>query len=204
MIVVAMTSVPEFEKPPEMPGATRLAERQHAGGSSAAEHAAVLLCAPKALNHLTLEHARVVVAYMQPTRIAEGTVFIRQGDGADTDDMYLVIDGEVTVETTVVSRTQPVTVTVLGAGSLIGELGLLDGEPRSASCTATSRLQCAKLTRAALEELIEDAPQTGARLMMAVGQRIAERLRDSADKLKLYSQLVQAMQGEIDRLMPTR
>jgi CRP/FNR family transcriptional regulator, cyclic AMP receptor protein len=177
---------------------------QASAGSASAAHAAELLCAPKALNHLSLGEASIVVAYMAPTRIHEGTVFIQQGDSADTDDMYLLIDGEVTVESLVVSRTQPVTVTVLGPGSLIGELGLLDGEPRSASCTATTPLRCAKLTRAALNELIEDDPTTGARLMMAVGQRIAERLRDSADKLRLYSQLVQAMQGEIDKLMPTR
>jgi CRP/FNR family transcriptional regulator, cyclic AMP receptor protein len=39
--------------------------------------------------------------------------------------------------------------------------------------------------------------------MMAVSLRIAQRLRDTADKLKLYSQLTQAMQQEIDKLMPT-
>jgi CRP-like cAMP-binding protein len=151
---------------------------------------------------LTHEEARVVVSYMQPRKIAEGVTFIKEGDTKETDFMLLVLDGEVTVESIVVSRTEPITVTVLGPGSLIGEMGLLDGEPRSASCTAMSSLRCAILTREALNQLLDDDPRTAAKLMMAVSLRIAERMRESAEKLKLYAQLTQAMQQEIEKLMP--
>ena len=88
-----------------------------------------------------------------PKRIAEGVVFIKEGDAKDTGYMVLVLDGEVTVENIVVSRTSQVTINVLGAGSLVGEMGLVDGEPRSATCTATTDLRCAILTRAALGEI---------------------------------------------------
>ncbi|MES2974628.1 MAG: cyclic nucleotide-binding domain-containing protein [Pseudomonadota bacterium] len=170
-------------------------------GSSSAEMAAAMLTAPTALMQLTHEEARAVVSYMQPRKIPEGTTFIKEGDTKETDFMLLVLDGEVTIESIVVSRTEPITVTVLGPGSLIGEMGLLDGEPRSASCTAMSDLRCAILTRAALQQLMEDDPSTAAKLMMAVSLRIAERMRESADKLKLYAQLTQAMQQEIEKLM---
>ncbi len=170
-------------------------------GSSSAEMAAEMLTAPTALMQLTHEEARAVVSYMQPRKIREGTTFIKEGDTKETDFMLLVLDGEVTIESIVVSRTEPITVTVLGPGSLIGEMGLLDGEPRSASCTAMSDLRCAILTRAALQQLMEDDPSTAAKLMMAVSLRIAERMRESADKLKLYAQLTQAMQQEIEKLM---
>lgn len=172
-------------------------------GSQSAELAATLLTAPTALMQLSATDAKVVVSYMQPKRIAEGTVFIKEGDARDTGYMMLVLDGEVTVESIVVSRVSPVTVNVLGAGSLIGEMGLVDGEPRSATCTATTDVRCAILTRQALEDLMTDEPAIGGKLMMAVSLRIAERLRDTADKLKLYAQLTQAMQQEIDKLMPT-
>ena len=117
--------------------------------------------------------------------------------------MVLVLEGEVTVDTIVVSRTQPMVVNVLGKGSLIGEMGLLDGEPRAASCTASSPLTCAILTRRALEELLIDDPQTTAKLMLAVSIRIAQRMRDTSDKLKRYAQLTQTMQHEINRLLPS-
>ena len=172
-------------------------------GSDSANLAATLLTAPTALMQLSAQEAKVVVSYMQPKKIAEGTVFIKEGDARDTGYMMLVLDGEVTVENIVVSRTSAVTVNVLGPGSLIGEMGLVDGEPRSATCTATSHVHCAILSREALEKLMNDEPHIGGKLMMAVSLRIAQRLRETADKLKLYAQLTQAMQQEIDKLMPS-
>jgi CRP/FNR family transcriptional regulator, cyclic AMP receptor protein len=172
-------------------------------GSDSAELAAELLVAPGAMMRLTLEEARIVVSYMQPRKFTEGTVFIEEGDKHNTDYMVLVLDGEVTVESIVVSRITPVTTAVLGAGSLLGEMGIVDGEPRSATCTATSPVRAAIFTREALEQLISEQPAIGAKFMMSISLRIAERLRDTADKLKLYAQLTQAMQQEIDRLMPT-
>ncbi|MEJ6021255.1 cyclic nucleotide-binding domain-containing protein [Ramlibacter sp. PS4R-6] len=171
-------------------------------GSSSADLAAEMLCAPTALMKLAPEEARTVVAYMQPHKIAEGTTFIREGDSERTDFMLLVLAGEVTVETIVVSRTAPITVTVLGPGSLIGEMGLVDGAPRSASCTALSDLRCAVLTRASLNRLMEDEPRTAAKLVLAIAMRMSQRMRDSQEKLKLYAQLTQAMNEEINELMP--
>jgi CRP-like cAMP-binding protein len=171
-------------------------------GSSAADLAAEMLSAPSALLQLNHEEARTVVAYMLPHKIAEGTTFIREGDTDHTDFMLLVLDGEVTIETIVVSRTEPITVTVLGPGSLIGEMGVLDGARRSASCTAISDLRCAILTRDAMSQLLDDEPRTAAKLMMAISLRIAQRMRENQDKLKLYAQLTQAMNEEINALMP--
>jgi len=171
-------------------------------GSAAADQAAELLTAPSALMRLEHKEARTVVAYMRPHRIPEGTTFITEGDADNNDFMLLVLDGEVTVETLVVSRTEPITVSVLGAGSLIGEMGLIDGSPRSASCTAMTDLRCAILTRADLNRLLDDEPRTAAKLVMAISIRIAERMRDNQAKLKLYAQLTQAMNEEINELMP--
>ena len=190
-------------RPPEAQDSRHGTERPPAGeGSAAAELAASMLCAPGALLQLSREEARRVVAYMRPHRISEGMTFIREGDTEHTHFMLLVLDGQVTVESIVVSRTQPITVSVLGPGSLIGEMGLLDGAPRSASCTAMSNLRCAILTRRALRQLLADDPSTAAKFMMAIGQRIAERMRESQEKLKLYAQLTQAMNEEINALMP--
>lgn len=171
-------------------------------GSTSADRAAEMLSAPSALLQLDHQEARTVVAYMRPHKIPEGATFIREGDTDNTDFMLLLLDGEVTIETIVVSRTQPITVTVLGPGSLIGEMGLLDGAPRSASCTAMSDLRCAILTRDALKQLLDDDPRTAAKLMMAISLRIAQRMRENQDKLKLYAQLTQAMNEEINELMP--
>ncbi|MBC7608960.1 MAG: cyclic nucleotide-binding domain-containing protein [Polaromonas sp.] len=172
-------------------------------GSSAAELAAQLLIAPTALMQLSLDEALIIVSYMIPRKIAMDTTFIVEGDKKDTGYMMLLLEGEVTVENIVVSRHTPVTVNVLGPGSLIGELGLVDGQARLASCTASTDIRCAILSREALGKLSLEDPRTAAKLMFAVSLRVAERLRDTTLKLKMYSQLVQAMQQEIDHLLPT-
>lgn len=170
-------------------------------GSAMADLAAELLIAPTALMQLSFKDARIVVSYMEPRRIEQGTVFIKAGDTTDTAYMLLLIEGEVTVENLAAGQDTLDTLSVLGPGSLIGELSLIDGLARTASCTATSDLRCASLSREALEALSAKAPRTAARLMFAVSLRVAQRLRETTDKLKMHSHLVKAMQLEIDHLM---
>ena len=166
-------------------------------GSETADLAARLLIAPTALMQLTMPEARIVVRYMQPQIVDKGTVFIREGDARDTGFLMLLLDGEVTVESLVVSRVEPIVITLLGPGSLIGELGMFDGLPRYASCIAATQLRCAILTRQALNRMMEENPAIAAKLLLAVSLRIGARLREVTDKLKMYVQLTQAMEQEI-------
>lgn len=165
--------------------------------SASAGLAAKLLVSHESLMRLTPNEAMTVVSYMAPHRIAAGTVFIEEGDTRETDYMVLILEGEVMVESTVGNRREPITVSVLGPGHMVGEMGLIDGHARLASCTATTDVQGAVLTREALEKLVEQHPRTAAKLMFAVSLHIAERLRDTTEKLKMYTQLTQVMQEEL-------
>lgn len=165
-----------------------------------AENAARLLCAPGGLVRLTLEEARVVVRYMTPRFIPAGTTFIQEGDAGDGGFMALLIQGAVVVEQITVKRTEPITVRVLGPGSLVGEMGLVDNEPRSASCTASSNVMCAILTRDAIEHMIAEESLIAAKLLFSMSSHIAERLRNTSRQLKLYARLASAMQEEIEQL----
>lgn len=187
---------------PEFSAASRAAAHPPGGEFPTLEMTAQMLTAPSALMQLTLAEARVVVRYMRPKRMAQGTVFIREGDESNTDFMALILEGEVLVETIVVSRIQPMTVSVLGPGSMHGELGLLDGLPRSATCTASSDVSCAILTREGLLALLEDKPRLGAKLIMAIAMRIGDRLRDNTGKLRKFVQLTRMLQQELDHAVP--
>lgn len=190
-----------FEGGPESQQPSR--RRAAVANSPAAHEAARLLRAPSALVQLGEEEALTVVGFMTPRRFSRGTVLIRQGESGDTGFMVLVLDGEVTVESLRASRGSSVTLNVLGPGSLIGEMALVDGEARSATCTASTDVACAVLTREALETLIAEQPATGAKLMTAIAVRLAERLREVSQKLQVTSKLVQTLQQEIDTLLPT-
>lgn len=169
-------------------------------GSPGAENAAQWLSAPEALTHLSLDEARAVVAYMTPHFIPAGTTFIKEGDAGDSGFMALLLDGDVVVERITVSKTDPVTIRVLGPGSLVGEMALIDNEPRSASCTASSDVLCAILTRESVDDMIAKDPAVAARLLLGVSANIAERLRDTNRQLKLYARLAVAMREEITHI----
>lgn len=173
--------------------------------SATAVRAAELLRSSNALIQLSEAEALTVVGFMQLRRCAEGEAIIRQGhSGGSGDDgfMALVVEGEVTVEALNVSRVDAQTVNVLGPGHLMGEMSLMDGAARSATCTASTDVRCAVLTRESLEALIAEEPATAAKLLSGVALRLSRRLREADGKLQLYSQLVFSMQQEIDRLVP--
>lgn len=181
-----------------MPHSVSPADHTPRARSASEQRAAELLIAPTALMQLTLDEAGVVVTYMQPMRIAAGTQFMSEGDDSDTGYMLLVLEGEVTVESEPLSVGEAVTLNVLGPGSLIGEIGLVDDEPRSASCTANTEVRCGILSREDLQRLVEHEPAIGAKLVLAVSALLANRVRRIEKKLKVFAQLNTALKQELD------
>lgn len=162
------------------------------------ERAAHQLVTPGALVQLSLEDAREVVRYMQPRRIPAGTTIFRAGDATEVDDMMLVIDGDVTVENQASPASEGLVVTVLGPGSLIGEMGLIDGSPRSATCMAATDVAAGRLSREALARLMAEQPGVAARLLLAISKRLSDHLREANRKLMTFSQVSRALQQELD------
>ena len=164
----------------------------------AQERAAHQLVTGGALLQLSLIDAREVVRYMQPRRVAAGTVIFRAGEATDVDHMLLVIDGDVTVESHASSTSEGLVVSVMGPGSLIGEMGLIDGSPRSATCIAATDLSVGRLSLEALMRLMQDQPGVAARLLLAIAKRLSDHLREANRKLMTFTQVSRAMQQELD------
>ena len=72
---------------------------------------------------------------------------------------------------------------VIKEGAVIGEMSMLDGEPRYASCRALSQVEAAVLSRASVSYLIEHYPTVGAKLLVKLTQLLAQRLRNTSSKL---------------------
>lgn len=167
-------------------------------GENAQVKAAALLVTAGALVELSASDAREVVGYMRPRLVKSGEVIIREGETSHNDFMALVLDGEVTVENNIVTAHDSMVVSVLGPGSLIGDMGIIDGGPRSATCIAASDLALAVLTRDALTKLMEHQPAVAARLLLAMSKRIADHLRETNRKLMTFAQVSKALQQELD------
>ncbi len=169
------------------------------------EVAARLLVTGSALDDLTLADAMVVVTYMRPKRIKAGTVFIQEGESKRNDYMLLVLEGDLTIENDMPgTKGESMVVNVAGPGQLIGEMGVLDGSPRSARCTANTDIAAAVLSRTALMRLLKDHPRTGARLLLAISKRMADRLRETTRKLRSFAQMNKVLHEELQVVMNNR
>lgn len=166
-----------------------------------AQRAAELLRTPNAIRQFDAADAAAVVAQMQLVHYPDGSTLFREGDESHSAYMLLVLDGWVSVDTGMApSAADNVAVAVLGPGSIIGEMALLDGAPRSANCTATTALQAAGLSRIGLERLMDDNPRVAAKLLVALATRISDRLRSMGKQLQIYADLAGGLQAEVERL----
>lgn len=157
-----------------------------------------MLVTEGALVELSAADARTIVSYMRPSLVSAGAIVIREGESLKNDFMALVLDGEVTVENSVSAAHDSMVVSVMGPGSLIGSMGIIDGSPRSATCIAATDLALAVLTRDAITRLLDEHPSVAARLLMAMSKRIADHLRETNRKLLTFAQVGKALQQELD------
>lgn len=77
--------------------------------------------------------------------------------GASGDSLYVIERGEVGVRVAIDGSSAEVA--TLGAGEVFGEMSLLTGEPRTATCTARTEVRCWVVERAAFETLLAERPQ---------------------------------------------
>lgn len=168
------------------------------------EVAARLLVTPTALADLTIADALKVVGYMRPKLIKAGTVIIHEGEVKSNDYMLLLLEGDIAVESELPGLHETMVVNIMGPGHLIGEMGVLDGAPRSATCTANTDIAAAVLSRTALMRLLREDPRLGSRLLLAISKRLADRLRDTTRKLKTFAQMNKALQQELQVVMNNR
>jgi len=165
---------------------------------------AELLISKTALTELNLQHALQIVRLLTPQRIKAGTVLIQEGV-TSTGYMALVLQGEAVVENEIRSPMHDsMVLSMLSSGSLFGELGVLDGKPRSATVTAVTDMDIAVLDRPSLARLIETVPNVACALMGAIMARVAERLRATNVKVKTLTSLNLSLQDELAALRAGR
>jgi CRP-like cAMP-binding protein len=76
--------------------------------------------------------------------------------------------------------------TSAGAGMTVGEMSMIDGEPRFASCIATELTTIAVLTRDAMVRLILEDPALGTKVLIKLVTLLSQRLRQTSSTLLHY------------------
>ncbi len=133
------------------------------------------LNAPDAFKpRLTLEQWRLLQPFLTRHEIRAGDLLVQQADQDRT--MYLVEDGTLQV---FVSDAKPgiSRLSILRAGSVVGEAGLFSDQPRMANVEAMSACVVWALRLPRLEELIARNPTLALELVRAAAAVMGVRMR---------------------------
>jgi CRP/FNR family transcriptional regulator, cyclic AMP receptor protein len=163
-------------------------------GTRESELACEHLCDSALFAPMSRSEAELAATYFVTQRYRRGAILIPEGDTQLTHYLLLILEGEVTAETVLSDASRSITLTVIEAGGVLGEMSFLDGQPRSATCRAEAEVLCAALSREALLLMTSQAPEVAAKLMMLVALRMAQRLRNHTTRIQRYSQLFETMQ----------
>ncbi len=110
---------------------------------------------------------------LRPKSFPAGTELLRQGEAAR--GLYLILSGSVDI----VDAKSDERIDFDGAGSVLGEMSLLTGQPCSAEVVATSNVEALVLSTEGYEELRRQHPELEIALSQLVSDRLGGRKHDA-------------------------
>lgn len=142
----------------------------------------VPLTGSKLFSLLDGEGRKRLMAAAQRVRVSPGEVVLREGEVPDA--MFIVLQGELHVAAERLGGA-PADVGNLGPGAVFGEIGVLTGEPRTATVTASEEAWVMRLGAEDVRTVIKDYPSITGDLMRLGLQRseatLAEVMRDDRE-----------------------
>src|SRR5919204_2710951 len=141
-------------------------------------HALISKC--PLLENFSPAEVELLAHFMDVYRAEPGIEVIREGDGGDF--MLMVLEGKVEVHKRDRWNTQQLLAAV-DAGRTLGEMSMIDGEPRFATCIAADNTMIAVLSRESLARIIVEQPLLGAKILMELVLMLSQRLRATSERL---------------------
>ena len=155
----------------------RLLER---AGMSVDDTGPVPLARSEICDGMTADEIEELSAAVARQSFAAGAVILRQDHAAD--DLVVVESGRVRIVAE--TRVGTVRLATTGAGTFLGEMGLIEGRPRSASVVAETDVVLLRIARATLDGLRDDrGRRTRSKLLMNVAASLSDRLRRTTSEL---------------------
>lgn len=142
---------------------------------------------------LDADQRRTLAAALARVEFAAGEVVFRQGDPGDA--LYIILRGSASVRLqrgalpvpgedaaqgpAAAGPARDLRLVTFSAGTVFGEMALLDRQPRSATVTADEPLACLALERARFEALAADHPAIGMAILANLARALSARLRQT-------------------------
>jgi CRP/FNR family cyclic AMP-dependent transcriptional regulator len=116
-----------------------------------------------------------LVKIAKEQRYIEGDVVFSEGDAST--ELYLVIEGEVSITIKVAPQLADSNVFTAKAYDIFGEFAFVDPKPRSASARCMTKSTLAIIKSSDFEELIKKFPRIGLNFYRSLVNLLSERLR---------------------------
>ena len=130
---------------------------------------AALLPPNSPLAGMTAEEIHDLLEFGFVTKMRPGQQILAQGEPGDA--LVLLVTGVARVSM-IAPNGHEIVLDYAEPGAIIGEIALLDGEPRTASATAMYHGVTLRLSRAAFEQFIERHPRFSLRIMREMARRL--------------------------------
>ena len=130
----------------------------------------------KLFETFSLDEVRSLCQLMQCYAAPKDMTLLKEGDAGDF--LILILTGKVVVEKALVTSSSK-HIAEVGAGATLGEMSMIDGQPRFASCTTLLPTDFAVLTRETLNNVLLQMPRLGNKLLLTLLQTMSARLRES-------------------------
>ncbi|WP_213876797.1 cyclic nucleotide-binding domain-containing protein [Pseudomonas sp. dw_358] len=124
-------------------------------------------------NHIPPVELTTAAGYFIISSMKKGEEIFHEGDAGTF--MCIIHSGHVSVQKTNQDNVQ-VEMAVLRKGTF-GEMAVLDGERRSATCIAATDCYLLNLGKDSLDKMINDAPKVAAKIIRALAVALSRRLR---------------------------
>ena len=124
----------------------------------------------------------ILLGYFNRMEVEGGECLIRQGD--PSDDLFLIEKGQVTAHLEVADR-KALRLRTIRAGAIVGELGMILGEERSATVIADRHSTVYRLTKEALLKMESEQPDVAVSFHRFITHLVAERLSNTDKAIKL-------------------
>ena len=161
---------------------TNTTNRTTLGPATEATEVYLQLVLNKALNdHFSEQELVTLSQYMYPHQVPKGEYLWQEGDRGNA--VALIVEGQVEVLKNSEFPEKRVVIGIYNSGVIVGELEILDGHPRSVSAKAREDVEVLFLSRDGLEQLTQNHPALGVKIMRGMYFSVAMRLRKSYDRL---------------------
>ncbi|BBB68340.1 cyclic nucleotide-binding protein [Undibacterium sp. YM2] len=121
-----------------------------------------------------------LAAYLQCYEVSAGTTIFREGEAGSY--MGLLVKGEVGILKTDLDGT-PHRIVSVGHGKTIGEMSIIDGEKRSATCLASQTSILLLLTKDNYQRIIREKPALAVQILARLAKLMSQRLRSVSGQL---------------------